>query len=307
MKEAQLPHGLLMIRPLSFGSNPETSPSNSFQSPVRGSADLSMLARTEFDQMVEILRAHEIDIVIYDDMPDVVRPDAVFPNNWISLHADGKLILYPMMAANRRLERRHDIVNDLQQRYTVTEVVDLSDLENTGHFLEGTGSMVFDHANKIIYACSSPRTDKSVLERVAKILNYSSILFDAVDEKSVPVYHTNVMMSVSEHFAILCLDAVKNEDDQDKLLDSFESSSHKVIAISYAQMNSFAGNTFSVKNKHGESFVLMSQTAFDSLLPGQINEISKYADVLPFNVSNIERYGGGSVRCMVAGIHLKKK
>jgi hypothetical protein len=307
MKEGQLPHGLLMIRPVRFAFNPETATSNSFQSLVPGNTDLSTMAKAEFDHMVDILRAHDVDVLVYEDSQDAVRPDAVFPNNWITLHADGKIILYPMMAPNRRLERRPDIVTDLQSKYAVSEVVDLSELENKAQFLEGTGSMVFDHADKIIYACKSVRTSEPALDKVAKILNYTSILFDAVDEKGVPIYHTNVMMSISEQFAIVCLDAVKNEGDQDKLLDSFERTAHKVISISYAQMSSFAGNMFSVKSRNGETFVLMSQTAFDSLLPGQINEISKYGDVLPFNVANIERYGGGSVRCMVAGIHLRKK
>jgi hypothetical protein len=307
MKGGQLPHGVLMIRPVCFAFNPETATSNLFQSSVPGNSDLSTMAKAEFDQMVDILRAHDVDVLVYQDTQEEVRPDAIFPNNWITLHADGQVILYPMMAPNRRLERRPDIVMDLQSRYVVSDVVDLSELENKGQFLEGTGSMVFDHTNKIIYACRSARTDESAVNKVAKILNYTSILFDAVDENGVPVYHTNVMMNVSEQFVIVCLDAVRNEGDQDKLLDSFERSAHKVIAISYAQMNAFAGNMFSVKNRIGETFVLMSQTAFDSLLPGQINEISKYGQVLPFNVANIERYGGGSVRCMVAGIHLTKK
>jgi hypothetical protein len=306
MKSEQLPHGLLMVRPASFGFNPETSSSNAFQSAGDGTSDVNAVVRKEFDQMIDMLQAHDIDVVVYEDSIDVVRPDAVFPNNWITLHADGRIILYPIMAANRRSERRPDIVRDLQNKYFVNEVVDLSAAENEGRFLEGTGSMVFDHGNNIIYACRSPRTNQTVLSAVAKILNYKTIVFDATDEKDVPIYHTNVMMSVAKEFAVLCLDAVRNEDDQDKLLDSFERTSHKVIAISYSQMNAFAGNMFSVKNRHGESFVLMSQTAFDSLLPGQINEISKYSEVLPFHVANIERYGGGSVRCMVAGIHLKK-
>jgi hypothetical protein len=297
----------MMVRPASFGFNPETASSNAFQSVTPQSDSLPAVARKEFDQMVNILNEHDISVHVFDDTTDVIRPDAVFPNNWITFHHDGKVILYPMLAPNRRAERRRDFIDVLQSEYVISELIDLSEEEGNNIFLEGTGSMVFDHANNIVYACRSPRTNESLLNRAAEMLTYRSIVFDALDEKSQCIYHTNVMMNVSEKFAVVCLDSVRREQDQDLLLDSFERTGHKVIAISFAQMNSFAGNMFSVKNRSGESFVLMSQKAFDSLLPGQINEISKYSEILPFNVENIERYGGGSVRCMVAGIFLPRK
>ncbi len=307
MKNKQLPDALMMVRPASFGFNQETAPSNAFQSFPSQEGPLSDVARKEFDQMVSILKEHDISITVFDDTNEIARPDAVFPNNWITFHHDGKVILYPMLAPNRRTERRSDFIVMLRNEYEISEVIDLSGEEQHNSFLEGPGSMVFDHVNGIIYACRSPRTTVMLLNRVAGILGYKTIIFDAVDERSRRIYHTNVMMSVSERFAVICLDSVRSESDQDLVLDSFERTGHKVIAISFAQMNAFAGNMFSVRNRSGESFELMSQTAFDSLLPGQINEISKYCEILPFNVENIERYGGGSVRCMVAGIFLPRK
>lgn len=307
MKYRQHPTALLMVRPVSFGFNPETATSNTFQTPSESNQTVSASAQQEFDRMVEILVEHGIDVEVFDDTDGVVKPDAVFPNNWISFHHDGRVILYPMLAVNRRAERRMDIVDAIAKKYRLSEVIDLSVEELEERFLEGTGSIVFDHPNRIMYVCRSPRTNLGLLDQVSNLLSYTTVVFDAVNEQSQPIYHTNVMLSIAEKFAVVCLDSIKSEKDQDLILDNFERTGHKVIAISFAQMKQFAGNIFCVDNKHGESFVLMSQSAFDSLLPGQINEISKFSEILPFNVESIQRYGGGSVRCMVAGIHLPLK
>ena len=307
MKNDQLPHALMMVRPATFGFNTETASSNLFQQNSPSDSTLSSIAREEFDNMVQVLEAHDIAVHVFDDSDNVVKPDAIFPNNWVTFHHDGGVILYPMMAPSRRLERNTQFIEKLRDDFTITKVVDLARWEEEGKYLEGTGSMVMDHVNRVVYACRSPRTNENILTSLCELLQYKKIVFDAVDERGVAIYHTNVMMSVADKFAIVCLDAIQNESDQDVILGQFEVTQHKVIAISFAQMNSFAGNMLTVRNKAGESFTLMSQRAFQSLLPGQLNEISKYTEILTFNIDHVERYGGGSVRCMVAGIHLPKK
>lgn len=308
MKFDQLPHAVLMIEPARFGFNDETASSNAFQQNVIGSSiDIAQLAIREFNQMVDLLRSHDIDVNVIKDTPEPAKPDALFPNNWISFHATGEVILYPMMAPNRRRERRPDIIDTLRADYQISAVHDLSYFEGESMFLEGTGSVVFDHVNKVIFACRSPRMHEVPLKKLASVLGYRPLVFNAVDEQGIPVYHTNVMMSVGNGFAVICLDAVHSDADQDALLNFFELSGTKVVAISYAQMRSFAGNMITVKTRSGEPMVLLSQTAFRSLIPGQINEITRHAELLPINIETIEKLGGGSVRCMVAGIHLPGK
>lgn len=307
MKFTQQPHALLMVRPASFGFNESTAESNTFQrSEGRDAEAVLKNAQGEFDRMVDLLVSHEIDVRVFSDPPNPPKPDAIFPNNWISFHEDGTVISYPMLAANRRLERRSDITEILKKEFTVSRVIDLSLEENNDMFLEGTGSLVFDHLNRIAYACRSPRTHTALIVKVCKELGYRPVIFNAVDEKGIPVYHTNVLMAVGGKFAVICLDAIKEDTDQELLLAGFASSGHKVIAISYAQMYSFAGNMIEVLTRSGDPVVLMSETAFKSLLPGQIQGINRFSEILPVPVETIEKIGGGSVRCMVAGIHLPK-
>ncbi|HYG01061.1 MAG TPA: arginine deiminase-related protein [Chryseosolibacter sp.] len=307
MKFSQLPHSVLMIRPASFGYNQETAGSNAFQRNDIQPADVvSAAAVAEFDKMVDLLQSHDIEVIVVQDNTDVVLPDAVFPNNWISFHEDGFVILYPMMAENRRLERRSDLIDKLKKDFRVSNVIDFSGHESENAFLEGTGSVIFDHSHKKIYACLSPRTHETLIQKLAGVLSYQSIVFRAFDENKTAIYHTNVMMSIGNGFVVICLDAIPDED-QDLVLESFATDDMKVIAISYQQMHAFAGNMLTVKNKNGEAVQLMSETAFKSLIPGQINEMSKYAEILPIPIDTIERYGGGSVRCMLAGVHLPRK
>lgn len=307
MKFSQLPHSVLMVRPASFAYNPETAGSNAFQhNDFQPSDAISTAAVSEFDKMVDMLRSHDIEVIVIEDDPKVARPDAVFPNNWISFHEDGSAILYPMMADNRRLERREDIIDLLKEKFQINNVHDFSTYEKQNVFLEGTGSVIFDHVNKKVYACLSPRTDEALVSKLAELLAYKPIVFRAVDENKIDIYHTNVMMSISNGFAVVCLDAIP-EEYQDKVLESFSDDGIKVIAISFQQMHAFAGNMLAVKTKSGDAVLLMSETAFKSLIPGQINEMSKYAEILPIPIATIEKYGGGSVRCMVAGIHLPRK
>jgi hypothetical protein len=293
----------MMVRPASFGFNPQTASSNVFQQKLQ---DTETGWQEEFERMVDLIRAHEIDVRVFEDTKASIKPDAIFPNNWISLHRDGTVVLYPMMAENRRSERRQDIVEALGRDYFVKKVIDLSGEELQGNYLEGTGSIVFDHVNSLAYACRSPRTSESLLKHLCSLINFKPVIFDAVDEANRPIYHTNVMMCVGEKFVIICLDSIRDEDQQEILLDHFNQTNHKVIAISYDQMKAFAGNMMEVVSVNHEQVVLLSQTAFHSLLPGQINAITQFAELLPLSVSTIEKIGGGSVRCMVAGIHLPR-
>jgi hypothetical protein len=307
MKFSQAPSSIIMVRPASFGSNPQTAITNAFQSSqVVSQQEISKKAVEEFDRMVDKLRAYDIDVTVVEDTASPVKPDAVFPNNWISFHDDGTVVLYPMLAQNRRLERGLPILEKVKSKFQINTILDYSDREKADEFLEGTGSIVFDYQNRIAYACRSARTHDSVFNDVCKKLGYKPVLFDAVDEQGLPIYHTNVLMCVGTHFYVLCLDAIKSDSDQETLLDLMAQTNHKVVAISYGQLRSFAGNMIEVKTQSGEAVVLLSEKAFNSLLPGQIDAISKQADLLPLQINTIEEFGGGSVRCMVAGIFNKK-
>lgn len=302
MKFSQAPSSIVMVRPAAFALNLETAQTNAFQNTENKIAEASTLAQAEFDRMVDKLSAHDIEVIVIQDTPEPRKPDAVFPNNWISFHEDGTVVLYPMLADNRRLERLLPIVDTLRPIFAIKQILDYSRYESGNEFLEGTGSIVFDYPNRIAYACRSARTNEGILKEVCRVLGFKPVVFDAVDERGVPVYHTNVLMCVGSRFAVVCLDAIRDEQDQEILLASFSSTNHKVVAISYAQMAAFAGNMIEVKTKTGEPVVLLSETAFNSLLPGQINAITKYADMLPLSIPTIEQLGGGSVRCMVAGV-----
>lgn len=304
----QAPSSIFMVRPAAFGFNTQTAESNAFQvDEVNDSASVQQKALQEFDRMVDLLRSHDIDVHVIEDTPVPVKPDAVFPNNWISFHEDGRVILYPMLAENRRLERRATVAETLTESFEVSEVVDWSGEELSNRYLEGTGSVVLDYVNKIAYANRSPRTDESLVIRLCDLFGYKPIVFDAVDAEGRPIYHTNVLMCIGSKFAVICLDAIPGDDDQEKILSAFAQTQHKVVAISYAQMNAFAGNMMEVASKNGESFVLLSEQAFHSLLPGQVDAISRFAEMIPISIPTIEKYGGGSVRCMVAGIFNAKR
>jgi hypothetical protein len=297
-----LPSSLLMVRPAAFGYNPQTANSNAFQQPMEG-ADVAALALEEFDRMVTSLQAHDISVQVVEDLPQPMTPDAVFPNNWFTTHGDGTVVLYPMMSEIRRLERRTDILEDLKKTYQINRMLDYSGEEQHDRFVEGTGSLVFDHTHRKVYACISPRTDGPLVEKIASELGYKAILFQALDAQSVPIYHTNVMMCLGTRFCVICLEAIP-ESDIDYVLDSLNEDELQIIAISFDQMAGFAGNMLQVENIHGEPYLLMSQSAFERLIPGQINAIGEFAEPLPLSISTIEKVGGGSVRCMVAGIHL---
>ena len=301
---------IMMIRPAQFGFNVETAESNRFQnkSAVHNTVDFAQLqAREEFDLMISQMEKEGIDIHVFEDNDDKYRPDAVFSNNWVSFHQSGKVVLYPMMAQNRRNERRLDIIEDLKKDYKVEEIIDLTYFEDQGKFLEGTGSMVLDRRYKIAYACLSPRTHPEVLEAFAKALGYEIVSFAASDENDSLIYHTNVLMCIGDIFAVVCLEAIKDPDERQLVRSTLEESNKYIINISLDQMHHFAGNMLMVRNKRQEKFVVMSTQAYESLSKKQREVLNDYARIAHTDLSFIEENGGGSARCMMTEIHLPLK
>ncbi|MCW3083058.1 MAG: Amidinotransferase [Bacteroidetes bacterium] len=292
----QKPSNILMIRPVSFGFNKQTAESNSFQQTAEELAAefVQQKARKEFDAFAALLQTNHIDVLIFDDTLFPETPDAIFPNNWISFQ-DSNIVLYPMLAENRRLERRMDIVDHFKK--AATGIIDLRAYEQKGQFLEGTGSIVFDYENKIAYANSSPRTDKKLFDQLCKQLGYRSILFKAVDANGADIYHTNVLMCIGKHFAVICKECIAA--DSETVIASLKTTGHEIIEISYVQMNSFAGNIYQLFNADGESFIVMSEQAYQSLNKAQVNQLEKYGTLLHSPLDTIEKHGGGSARCMM--------
>jgi len=305
----QITDTILMIRPAAFGVNEQTAATNFFQSTTTelSSVSIHRTALNEFDNMVDILRKHEVNVLVIDDTPAPIKPSAVFPNNWLTTSPEGIITVFPMYAPNRRAEKRDDILKLLAEKFVVNDVQDWSEFEVEGKFLEGTGSMVIDHENKVIYTCYSPRTDISVLEKFANANNYRAIIFLATDKNARPAYHTNVVMTLGENFAVLCEEAIEEEWELIAIRQLLDSSGHDVIRITKEQMHSFAGNMLQVKNSKGEKFLVMSQTAFDSLYDDQKEELASRCNLLPIPIPVIEQTEGGSVRCMMAEIFLEKK
>ena len=299
---------ILMIRPAAFGFNAETAANNFFQeNPGIPAADLQKKALEEFNRMAELLQKNEIDLLLIEDSREPPKPDAIFPNNWLSSTPDGKLFVFPMYAPSRRAEKREDIIDRLSADFVVKDLQDWSEFEVEGRFLEGTGSMVMDHRNQLIYAAISERTNLSVLEKFAVTNGYQAIVFLATDTAGRPVYHTNVLMSLGEKFAVLCEEAIEEEWELIAVRQLLESTNHAIIPISREQMQRFAGNMLEVKNRKGEPILVLSQSAFDSLRKEQKAMLEAYARLLPIPVPTIEAVEGGSVRCMMAEIFLEKK
>lgn len=304
-----LANTILMIRPAAFGVNEETATSNFFQQTkiIGDKKAISEAAVEEFDNMVRILRDHDIEIIVVEDTDEPVKPSAIFPNNWISTSPEGILSVFPIMATNRRSEKRDDILKMLAEKFVVKDVQDWSEFEVEGKFLEGTGSMVIDHDNKVIYCCYSPRTDITVLEKFANANKYRAIIFFAVDKNGQAVFHTNVAMTLAEDFAILCEEAIEEEWELIAIRQLLESSGHDIIRINKEQMHAFAGNMLQVKNKNGKKYLVMSQTALRSLTEGQKEELLARNELIEIPVPTIEKTDGGSVRSMMVEIFLEKR
>lgn len=297
---------ILMIRPVAFGLNIQTADSNAFQNKSASQEKVQEKALVEFDAFVEKLRAKGIDVTVIEDTLNPHTPDAIFPNNWVSFHEDGSIYLYPMQAENRRLERRDDLIDQLAQKFDIREINDISFTEDREEYLEGTGSMVLDRENKIAYACLSIRTQQKVLDIFCNESGFKTVTFNAVDQNGFAIYHTNVMMCVAKDFVVICLDSVPDQKEKELLINCFKKTKKEIIEIDYQQMNQFAGNMLEVKNKEDKSFLVMSERAHQSLNSFQIEEISKYAEILSSPLTTIEDNGGGSARCMMAEIHLNK-
>ena len=297
---------ILMIRPYQFYFNQQTATNNFFQSNIN-IENANALAIAEFDAMVERLRAHQIIVKVIQDTKEPSTPDSIFPNNWISTHADGTLCLYPMYAENRRAERKSSVIEFLQANYTIEKVLDITDLEKEGKFLEGTGSMVLDHQNKIAYGCLSERLDKEAFTYWCDKMQFKPISFKAEDDKAQPIYHTNVMMCMANQFVVICLDSIPNEVEKKMLLDSFLQTHKEVIYISQDQLNHFAGNMLQVFDSAEKPHLIMSEQAHSSLNAAQLKSLEKYNTLLPISIPTIETIGGGSTRCMMAEIHLINK
>ncbi len=295
---------ILMIRPVNFGFNEETADSNAFQNRNADKTGVKQKARQEFDTMVNILRENGVDVITIEDTPEPYTPDSIFPNNWVSFHADGGVFLYPMQAENRRLERREDIINQLEDRFMVKHVIDLSRYESENKFLEGTGSMVLDRENKIAYACISPRTDRELLALFCEQTGYKEVSFHAFDEYHQAIYHTNVLMCIGSKFAVVCLDSITDEDEKNAIVTILKLTHKEIVTISFNQMNNFAGNMLEVKNMEGENLIVMSQSAFNTLDQSQRTKLDKYGKLVYADIKTIESNGGGSARCMMAEVHL---
>ncbi len=306
--EAQLTSTVMMIRPAGFESNPLTAASNRFQGKSSSSpAEQHATALREFDELVAALRDADIDVIVIDDTAEPPTPDAIFPNNWISTHADGRIVLYPMEAENRRTERRADIVERLDAGRLISEIIDLCEHEADGHYLEGTGSMVLDRANHVAYACVSTRTHLDPLGDFAQRLDYDVVAFDAVDSSGVPIYHTNVLMNVGEKLAVICDEAIPRDDQREAVLARLRDTGHDILHLSYAQLDAFAGNMLELRNRSGERVIAVSQQAWDSLDAEQRATLTANGRIVSSPIDNIEASAGGSVRCMLAEIHLPAK
>ena len=301
---------VLMIEPIAFGYNAQTAENNYFQVEQKDS-DIQQKALSEFNNFVEKLRSKGINVITIKDTLEPHSPDSIFPNNWVSFHKDGKVVLYPMFAPNRRVERREDILETIKnQGFEIAEVDDFSHFENDDKFLEGTGSMIFDHDHKIAYGSVSLRLDEELFRKFCAKFGFTPVVFHSfqnVGDQRLPIYHTNVMMCVADQFVVICLDCIDDEMEREKVQEMVKSSEKEVIEISEDQMQQFAGNMLQVQNSEGKKFLVMSETAYKSLTPEQIQNIEKYCEIIYSDLNTIEVNGGGSARCMLAEVFLPRK
>lgn len=299
----QITDKVLMIRPKQFGYNAETAVNNSFQTKPedRNPAQIQSLALAEFDTMVEKLRVHGIEVIVHEDTMDPVKPDAIFPNNWVTFHDQKTIITYPMYAENRRIERREDIINNISETIGYSRRYNFEFYEQDGGvFLEGTGSMILDRENKIVYACISPRTNIKVLDKFCVLMGYRKQIFHAFDDQNELIYHTNVMMALGKSFVVICMDSIQDEEEKGSLRNVFNETGKEIIEISIDQMNQFAGNMLQVASSDLTDYLVMSAAAYSSLEAKQIEKINSHTQIISLAIPNIEKYGGGSVRCMIA-------
>ncbi len=301
---------IMMVRPASFQFNHETAQSNEFQNNIEDLSreEILRIAQTEFDTMVTELTSHKINVLVVHDTISPEKPDAIFPNNWISMGQDGTMTIFPMKTKNRQLEKRKDIIELIRDKYQVQKEMDLSHYEVMNKALEGTGSIVYDHIHKIAYACLSPRTELDLFTDYCNQIGYEAVSFHSYDTQGTLVYHTNVVMCIGSGFVVIGMDTITDQEEREKLEAKFKASQLEIIYLTNEQLlKHFAGNMLQVENMDGELFLVMSQRAFRSLTEIQKIQIEKYAGILPVSIDVIEKIGGGSARCMMAEIFLDKK
>jgi hypothetical protein len=309
-QEPQSARAVLMVRPASFGFNPQTAASNAFQkiADSPGEPETQGLVLSEFDGLAKALQHAGVEVLIAPDTSQPAKPDAIFPNNWVSFHYDGTVALYPMLAPNRRAERREDILEQVVRggRFRVSRTVDLTHREAEGKFLEGTGSLVLDRAHRVAYASLSPRTDLDVLGEFAQLLDYELVTFEAQDAAAQPVYHTNVVMAIGTGFAVVCGEAIAQPPHRDAVFNKLRAAGHDIVDITQRQMQEFAGNLLELSPASGR-VIALSTTAWRSFGSAQRRILESHADLVPVSIPTIERIGGGGVRCMLAELHLPKR
>jgi len=304
----QSPKEIFMVRPVNFMFNKETAVTNHYQdlNCSGNDSDYGKIALQEFDDAVKTLKDNNIEVTVVQDTPYFIKPDAIFPNNWISVHQTGEVILYPMATSNRRLERRQDLIQWFIDNFKINKIIDLTEHENDDNFLEGTGSIVFDYQSRVAYACESVRTNDKVLTELCNKLNFEKFLMEASDKQGRPIYHTNVFLSVTSTLAVVCLDAL-NENIRQKLVNKFEECGKKIVDISQNQVENLAGNCYEVIGLDGKNKLVISTRAWSSLSQDQKDILSESADIVQCRIDTIEKVGGGGIRCMMAGIFADRK
>jgi hypothetical protein len=309
----QITNSILMIRPVSFRMNEETKVNNFYQKESNGMlpAAINAKAQQEFDAFVEKLQAVGVNVIIVNDTTDTDTPDSIFPNNWVSFHENGDVVMYPMFAENRRLERREDILDILEDNgFAIEEVMDYTEAEEEQVYLEGTGSMVLDRANGKAYCALSPRADEELFIEFCEDFEFTPVIFNAyqtVNDKRELIYHTNVMMCVGDTFAVVCADCIDDKTERKNVLESLRQDGKEIILINEKQVDQFAGNMLEVFGADDKRYLVMSDQAKESLTAKQIEQLEKHAAIISSNIETIEKYGGGSVRCMMAEIFLPKE
>jgi hypothetical protein len=309
----QTTNSILMIRPVAFRMNEQTAVNNYYQKVLDGllPATVNAKAQQEFDVFVEKLRAVGIDVTVVDDKENSDTPDSIFPNNWISLHGNGDVALYPMFAENRRLERREDILDTLEEKgFVIHNIMDYTSAEEDGFFLEGTGSLVLDRENGKAYCALSPRADEELFIEFCEDFEFTPVIFEAfqtVNKERKLIYHTNVMMCLGETFAVICADCIDDKKERKMVLDSLKGDDKQVILITEEQVNNFAGNMLELKGANDRRYLVMSDSAYQSLTKKQIAQLEEHVTILSSSLDTIEACGGGSARCMMAEIFLPRE
>lgn len=307
----QLSPYILMIRPAQFRMNEQTAVNNYFQSQTGLTPkEVVTKAQQEFDAYVAVLRSKGVQVTVVQDTEDPDTPDALFPNNWVSFHSDGTVVLYPMFAENRRLERREAILEILEEDgFLISEVMDYTAAEKENIFLEGTGSLLLDRVNKKAYCALSVRAHEDLFIEFCEDFEYTPVIFNAlqtVGDKRLPIYHTNVMMCLAESFAVICLDCIDDKKERKNVLSHLKADGKEVIAISEAQMHAFAGNMLQLLGSNDTPYLVMSTTAYQSLTREQLSKIQAHCEIIHSDLNTIETAGGGSARCMMAEVFLPR-